>query len=78
MDLMDTMLAELENLDLQAANISINELGQNRNISGTRVRGISRFQSRPMMRGPFSGNASRGGETWSVTNRVKPFQFFDF
>ena len=61
MDLMDTMLAELENLDLQAANISINQLGQNRNISGTRGRGISRFQSRPMMRGPFSGNArSRG------------------
>ena len=61
MDLMDTMLAELENLDLQAANININQLGQNRNISGTRGRGISRFQSRPMMRGSFAGNArSRG------------------
>ena len=63
MDLMDTMLAELENSEnLQNANITVNQLGQTRNIPGARTRSMSRFQPRPFMRGiqPGHNRTNRG------------------
>ena len=55
MDLMDTMLADLENMDnLQTARVNVNQLGQNRTNPRTRGRGFLRSQPRHLLRGSWA------------------------
>ena len=57
-DLMDTMLAEIDHLEsMPVANININQVGQNRmNTINARGRSFSRPTPRAFMRGNFRGN----------------------
>ena len=60
-DLMDTMLSEIDHMEgLQTANVNINQVGQSR-ISSTNTRGRSFMRPNPrsFLRGNFRGNINR-------------------